>query len=222
MPATLAYLCSMKKTLVFGATGLAGSQIVAESLKAEHQVTAYIRQETYPLQHQNLHIVKGNLEDENAIQKAMEGQEVIVSAVGNMNLEDSTMVVTPLVKRILAYLKPTQRLIILLGSGSLLHDFKTMRRDLPNQSAMFRYPRADHWETLISVSPLDVDYTFVCPPQIKAGEADGNYNTQKLYFPADSQAFITAGNIGQFVANEIEKQIFLRTRVGIATKNKQL
>ncbi|TAF65542.1 MAG: hypothetical protein EAZ55_08255 [Cytophagales bacterium] len=208
----------MKKILVFGATGLAGSQIVAESLKAGNAVTVYIRKDTYPFQHQNLTVLQDSLENELGIQKAMQGQDVIISAVGNMDLNDSTMVVAPLTKRIIQFIEPSQRFICLLGSGSLLHDFKTMRKDLPNQSTMFQYPRADHWETLISIVPLDIDYTFICPPQIKAGEADGNYNIAQLYFPENSQGFITAGNIGYFVAQEIDNQVFVRTRVGIATK----
>ncbi len=208
----------MKRILVFGATGLAGKQIVVESLRAGHVVTVYIRKDTYPFQHPNLTVLQDSLENDVSIQRAMQGQDVIISAVGNMDLNDSTMVVAPLATRIIKVIDASQRFICLLGSGSLLHDFKTMRKDLPNQSNMFQYPRADHWETMISILPLDIDYTFICPPQIKAGEADGNYNTSQLYFPENSQGYITAGNLGNFVAQEISNQAFLRTRVGIANK----
>lgn len=207
----------MKNILVFGATGKAGLQIVRECLKAGHAVTAFTRQEQFPIQHPNLHVSTGTLNSQTAVIQAMSGQEVIVLAVGNRNYDDPTMVVFPLARLVVTALSSTQRLLVVSGSGLLLYDAKTLRRDLPGQPTQLTNQRADHWATYQYISPLDIDWTFLCPPRILDGDADGNYVLSTSYFPADGQPFITAGNIGHYVGQEIIDCQHRQTRVGIAT-----
>jgi putative NADH-flavin reductase len=211
----------MKNIIVFGATGLAGSQIVKESLHAGHQVTAFVRGNTYPLLHERLHIIQGNIFRLEDIEPALFGKEAVVVALGNMNFEDSAKVITPALQTIIPSMlkQDIRRILIIAGSGMLNADEHTLRKDLPNPPTFLLYPRQDHFAAFLYTVEQPVEWIFLCPPQIKEGDADHHYTVQASYFPPHMQGFITAGNIGHFVAQELDAAAFIRKRVGIATRS---
>jgi len=201
-----------KKVIVFGATGLIGKQIVKENIKAGNEVTVYIRQAEYS---EPVHIITGELNDDIKITEAIKNFDVIVSAVGNRNYEDPTMVVAPIVKLMVKFISENQRLILVLGSGLTLFDAKTLRRNLPGQPDFLKNQRADHWEAYTDIAPLDINYLFICPTMVVEGDADGNYISQENYFPKSEAKQIFAGNVGHFVANEIVENKYSKTRIGL-------
>lgn len=201
-----------KKVIVFGATGLMGKQIVKENLKEGNKVSVYIRQKEYP---ENVNIITGELDDESKIAEAIKGFDVIVSALGNRNYEDPTMVVAPVGKLLAKLVSDNQRLIIVGGSGLTLHDSKTLRRDLAGQPEFLKNQRADHWEAYTHIAPLDINYLFICPTMVVEGDADGNYLSQENYFPKSEAKQISAGNVGHFIAKEILENKFNKTRIGL-------
>ncbi len=201
-----------KKVIVFGATGLIGKQIVKENIKAGNEVSVYIRQTVYP---ENVAIITGNLDDETKIAEAIKNFDVIVSAVGNKNYEDPTMVVAPLGKLLSKLISNNQRFILVGGSGLTLHDSKTLRRDLAGQPEFLKNQRADHWEAYINIAPLDINYLFICPTMVVEGDSDENYLSQENYFPKSEAKQISAGNVGHFIAKEIGEEKFNKTRIGL-------
>ena len=110
-----------------------------------------------------------------------------------------------------------RRFIVQHGSGLMLHDRLTLRRDLPNPPPQLRYPREDHYDAFLKYALLDLDWLAVCPPWIVPGEGNGKYAAADLYFPKDapSPAKVRAGNLGQFIANEITNRAHSRTRVTV-------
>lgn len=210
----------MAQVIVFGATGKTGQQIVHECLGTGHQVTAFIRQAEYSWHHANLKVYQGDLANPAALDEALYGQDVVISALGNRNYADPMQVIHSAVRGIVPAMSRsgTRRIIILAGAGLLQHDATTMIKDLPNQHPMFRYPREDHFAAYQYVKATSVDWLMLCPPEIRAGAANGDYVTAVDYFPTDGLWFITAGNIGHYIAHEITNQQFSNTRIGIATK----
>jgi putative NADH-flavin reductase len=201
-----------KKVIVFGATGLMGKQIVKENIKAGNEVSVYIRQTEYP---ENVNTITGNLDDETKIAEAIKGFDVIVSAVGNRNYDDPTMVVAPVGKLLSKLVSDTQRLILVGGSGLTLDDSKTLCRDLAGQPEFLKNQRADHWEAYTNIAPLDINFLFVCPTMVVDSDADGNYLSQENYFPKSEAKQISAGNVGHFIAQEIINNKFNKTRIGL-------
>ncbi|MEZ7505956.1 NAD(P)-dependent oxidoreductase [Flavobacterium sp. Arc2] len=201
-----------KKVIVFGATGLMGKQIVKENIKAGNEVSVYIRQTEYP---ENVNTITGNLDDETKIAEAIKGFDVIVSAVGNRNYDDPTMVVAPVGKLLTKVVADNQRLIIVGGSGLTLFNKNTLRRDLAEQPEFLKNQRADHWEAYTNIAPLDINYLFVCPTMVVEGDADRNYLSQENYFPKSEAKQISAGNVGHFIAQEIIENKFNKTRIGL-------
>ncbi len=79
----------MKKILIVGATGNLGPHLVKELVKQGHQVSALIRpvsisnsDKTSPLKQQGVRIVEGDLEDQDSLDRACAGQDVVISCAG--------------------------------------------------------------------------------------------------------------------------------------------
>ncbi|KAA1475396.1 NAD(P)-binding protein [Dentipellis sp. KUC8613] len=74
------------RVLVLGGTGAIGKLLVQEALAAKHVVVVYARSpQKLPesiTSHRDVVIVKGELQDEEALAKAMEGVHAVLSALG--------------------------------------------------------------------------------------------------------------------------------------------
>ena len=71
------------KLLVFGATGGTGRQCIDQALAQGHQVTAFVRQPAaLAVQHPDLTIIQGDITDQDAVQRAIPGHDVVISALG--------------------------------------------------------------------------------------------------------------------------------------------
>ncbi|MFJ8600317.1 NAD(P)-dependent oxidoreductase [Streptomyces shenzhenensis] len=72
------------KLLVVGANGGLGRQVVTHSLERAHQVTALVRRSAGQAETSGLRIVEGAVGDDlAAVRRAVEGQDAIISALGN-------------------------------------------------------------------------------------------------------------------------------------------
>ena len=71
------------KLLIFGATGGTGRQCIDQALAQGHQVTAFVRQPAaLAIQHPDLTIIQGDITDQDAVQRAIPGHDVVISALG--------------------------------------------------------------------------------------------------------------------------------------------
>lgn len=78
----------MKKVILFGATGQTGICLIPQLLKAGHEVTVYVRSpEKLNILSHKVSIIRGDAEDANAMQQALNGQGVVVSAFGTRTLK---------------------------------------------------------------------------------------------------------------------------------------
>ena len=71
------------KIILFGASGKTGLELTRQALERQHEVTAFIRPtSTFALQHERLQRATGQLDDVPALVNAIQGQDVVVSALG--------------------------------------------------------------------------------------------------------------------------------------------
>jgi putative NADH-flavin reductase len=71
------------KIVVFGASGGTGIQVVEQALAAGHEVTAFVRTlAKITIQHPNLTLFQGDVMDTAAVDKAISGQDAVISALG--------------------------------------------------------------------------------------------------------------------------------------------
>ena len=71
------------KIVVFGASRGVGLEVVKQALKAGHTVTAFVRSpEKFTVKDANLTVFKGDSMDAEAVEKAIAGQDAVISALG--------------------------------------------------------------------------------------------------------------------------------------------
>lgn len=69
--------------LVFGASGGTGRQLVEQALGQGHHVTAFVRNPAkFTLQHPQLRLFQGDVQDAQAVQQAVPGHDAVLSALG--------------------------------------------------------------------------------------------------------------------------------------------
>src|SRR4051794_17092135 len=79
------------KVVVLGATGGTGRELVKQALELGHDVTAFVRDPAkLKIEHERLSVVQGNMLDTASLEKAIIGQDVVVSALGSPGLGKST------------------------------------------------------------------------------------------------------------------------------------
>ncbi len=80
------------KLLIFGSTGGIGRQLVEQALAQGHAVTAFARHPAkLDLKHANLKVTQGDVMDFAAVERAMQGQEAVLSALGTPALTKNTV-----------------------------------------------------------------------------------------------------------------------------------
>src|SRR5262245_19312020 len=71
------------RLFIIGANGKTGTQLVDLALARGHEVTAFVRSpEKITRQHQHLRVVTGDPHDVDALTRALEGHDVVLSALG--------------------------------------------------------------------------------------------------------------------------------------------
>lgn len=71
------------KLIIFGATGGTGKHLVHKALQRGHQVVAYARNPSkLEVQHGQLSVVAGDIQDKDRVANAIEGTEGVINAIG--------------------------------------------------------------------------------------------------------------------------------------------
>lgn len=80
------------KIAIFGASGRTGILTVYQALNKGHLVTAFARKpSSVTIQHKNLQVVQGNIMEYDKVKQAVEGQDVIISALGVESRKPTTV-----------------------------------------------------------------------------------------------------------------------------------
>ena len=79
--------------LVFGATGRTGRALVAQALEQGHRVTAFARNPAaITTKHKNLAVVQGDILDYTSVERAVKGQDAVLSTLGTKALRRNTTI----------------------------------------------------------------------------------------------------------------------------------
>jgi putative NADH-flavin reductase len=206
---------------VFGATGQVGLRIVRLALAKGHKVRAFGRHIEdmidEDLRNDNFEAIKGYVFDEAEVYHSVQGSDVVLSALGgsfdgtdksrSLGLKN---IVTQMTK---AGLK---RIIAVGGMGILNANEDTFIIDTPGYPEIYLPVGREHLKAFFVLQASALDWTFVCPPDIRNEEATGLYYTNASYPPEKNNYRITAGDLALFMLNEAEENKYVKQRVGIS------
>lgn len=206
---------------VFGATGKVGKRIVQMALAEGNKVRAFVRNaEPYideGLRNENFTVRKGYVFDSNEVFDAVNGADAVLSALGGaINGTDKTRSLG--MKNIAEQMQKAnvKRIIAVGGLGVLKDDNYGFAVNNPKYSALYKEVGLEHLKAYEYLEASDLDWTYVCCPDITDKDANGKYVTSIDYAPFQNLHTIKAGNIAQFMLNELHNNKYIQKRVGIS------
>lgn len=207
----------MKNIIVFGAAGRTGKYVVQYALEAGHKVTAFVHKDTPGIRHPSLVTIIGDVHEEEKVSNAIKGKEVVISTLGVKQIEgDAVNVMSDAMKIFVEAMNryKVKRVFGVGGRAVLQYDANTQLLDRPDYPAEFRNVGEGHNKVYKVLRETDLDWTFICCPDIIDGPRTGRYNLKKDY-PPEGLFQIYTGDIADFILKEMEENKFLGTRVGI-------
>lgn len=164
------------RIVVFGATGGTGREVVRQASAAGHDVTAFVRRQPADLaaDNQRLRIVLGDFGKQEDVDRAVDGQDAVISALGT-NQKGPVSVCTDGMRAILAAMQraSVRRLLAVSAHGAAeSHDRSLYVLALWAMLAA-KMRDKETMEQLIRAS--DTDWTIVRPPALTNGRQAGGY-----------------------------------------------
>ena len=201
------------KIVIFGASGSTGLRIVEQALEAGHLVTAFVRSPSKMiLQDANLTLFQGDVMDASAVERAIAGQEAVISVLGATHPPVPGMMATAAKNIVLAMKRHgIRRLVSTTGAGvrqpqdrpklidyligALLH---LLARDVVHDSAA----------NVQVIQASDLDWTIVRFPRLMDGPHTGKYRVG--YVGKDSSSQLSRADAAEFVVKELAGKQWLR------------
>lgn len=167
------------KLIIFGATGGTGRQLVAQALEQGHDVTAFVRNPAkLDQKHEKLTMIQGDALSYASVERAIQGQDAVLCALGMPNIRDKSNLRTHATKNIIRAMDNTgvKRFVCLSGHGAgnsfetLPFHYKYLLVPL-----MMRNLYADHNLQEGYIRESQLDWTIARPGNLTDGERTGDY-----------------------------------------------
>jgi len=211
------------KITVLGATGNAGSRVVAEALSRGHEVTAVVRNSNVT---NNLpagvKIVTGDAGNVEDVTEVSAGQDVVISAIRPASGHESSVI--PTTRSLMDGLAKTGVRLLVVGGAATLRvpstDGKTVIEDsnyLPVSARHIGKASADQFE--VCLAETRVDWAYLSPAaQFAPGERTGNYRlgADELLIDAEGISKISMEDVAIVLLDEAEQSKHHQTRFTVA------
>ena len=210
----------MKNIMVFGASGGTGLEVVAQALEAGNQVTVVLRQpELFPIRHEQLRIIKGDVLQPQTYENAFFGIEVVISCLGSRNREPTTVYSEGVSNILTAMKKVNVNRIICLSAGAVEvppNASFIMKFIIKNVlQRLFKHSYADMlvMETILGKS--DQNWTVIRPPRLLNGDKTVIYRSVlNDYLPGMST--LTRADLAHYIIHHLEDEKTYKSKVEIS------
>jgi putative NADH-flavin reductase len=201
--------------LVLGATGKTGREVMNLALSKGHSVTAFVRSPHKISQsHARLRVRKGDALDVDALAIALEGQDAVLSALGQpprQALRPSTFMAESAANTVAAMQRARVRRLAILSAAVLFPGHGI-------QFAFFRWFLRHHARDLSAmetvVKATDLDWTIARPPRLVRSD-DARYQSRRDGLPNASLSVSFRG-VAAFLLASVEEQRHIEEIVGVA------
>ncbi|WP_456315066.1 NAD(P)-dependent oxidoreductase [Pseudomonas shirazensis] len=208
---------NIKKVAILGGGGRTGKYLINQLLKEGFSIKLLLRHpEDFTIQNQNIEIIKGDAIDSESIQLLLEECDAVISTIGQRQGEP--LVASSATKNILKSMHDLKikRYILLAGLNiDTPFDKKGKKTVLATEYMKTNYPviQEDHQKTYDFLVNSNVDWTLVRVPFIEFTETNSDIIVDLEDCPGDK---INAGDIANFMAGQINDDIFIRKSPFIA------
>jgi len=214
------------KIVVFGANGRTGRLVTAQALAQGHAVTAVTRHpEAFPLRHDRLRVMGGDVFDPTAVDHAVAGQEAVLSALGvPFGRTPITLYSQGVAQMVQAMRHNGVRRLVCVSSSSTdprTHDHDTGGGVIYEKvikplviATVGRTQYADLWRMETLVMHSDLDWTIVRPGGLFETPAVTDYRVAEASIRG---LFTSRTDLADCVLRQLTADQYLRKAVAVAT-----
>jgi putative NADH-flavin reductase len=197
------------KIAVVGASGQAGSRIVAELSRRGHHVTAVARNPDKIAVLPQVTAVKGDAHDQPALTALLAGHDVAISSIHFLASDPAKLIGA-------AKASGVGRYLVVGGAGSLEVAPGVRLVTTPGFPAQYK-AEAEKGGTFLDLltQEKDLNWTFLSPSALfTAGERTGKFRlgTDQLLTGPDGKSWISFEDFAVALADEIERPAHIRKR----------
>jgi putative NADH-flavin reductase len=206
------------KLVIFGATGGTGLEITTQALDAGHEVTAFVRS---PAKLGNLaarvRVAAGDVTDRAAVEKASDGQEAAIVALGAANPFRRMSSLTVGMHNILMSLEAAHvRRLVYLSADTVDRQRMGFLRRRMIVPLFLSATAADHEldETMIRQSQLE--WVIVRPPMLTNGAQTRRYQAGEALREETLVPRVARADVADFMLRQLQDDRFLRRSPSLA------
>ncbi|EAR61785.1 NAD(P)-dependent oxidoreductase [Neptuniibacter caesariensis] len=210
------------KIAILGVTGWIGSHIAVEAKGRGHEVIGLVRNTTVEVNHADELRAFDLLDADADLKAALDGADLLVSAVGGRAAGNHQLVVET-AEKLLSELPETSvnRLLWVGGAGSLEVAPGVKLMTVPDFPEEYKDEALAMGEALQVFRNKDtsVNWTFISPAaEIYPGEKQGAYRVtgDSLLTDADGNSRISVSDYALAMVDELEKAQYPQQRIGVA------
>ena len=205
------------KLAIFGSTGSIGHHLVAQALEQEHTVTAFARNPAkLETEHPNLTVFEGDALDSASVEKAVDGQDAVLCALGAgakgaIRLEGTRNIVRAMEKA------GVSRLICLstLGVGDSRDNLNFFWKHIMF-GLLLRGAYADHESQEDCVKESRLDWTLVRAAAFTDGNRTGVYRHGFQSTDKTIKAKISRADVADFILKQLTDRTYLHETPGLS------
>jgi putative NADH-flavin reductase len=201
------------KIVVLGASRGVGLQVVKRALESGHTVTAFVRSpEKFEIKHANLSVMQGDSTDAAAVERAIAGQDAVVSALGPTRPPVPHMMETSARNIVAAMGKHgVRRLISTTGAGVRQPEDQPQIADRLIGLLLNLLVKEIVLDSAANVRVLqasDLDWTVVRFPRLVDGARTGKYRAG--FMGKGSGTKLVRADGADFIVKELEERRWQR------------
>lgn len=203
------------RILLLGATGRVGSDILKLAVADQHDVKVLVRSPEKLEVSENVTVIEGDVLNESTLDKAVQGVDVIVSALSTdktTTLSESTPML------IHAMEKHQVKRIITVGTAGILNsrtEPDLYRFESSESKRKTTRAAEEHLSVYKNLAASELDWTIVCPTYLPDGAPKGEYRISEDVLPEDGRE-ISVGDTAEFVYQTLLSNSHINKRVGIS------
>lgn len=203
------------RIIIFGASSLTGIELTKLALDKGHYVTAFVRNpEKFHIHNPNLSVVKGNVTDTNAVERAIANQDVAICALGAKSPFRNDFSIIEGIKNIVSAMETqsVKRFVYLSFIG--LDDNRKELGFLANRimPIVLRKVIQDHTAKEKIIVNSRLDWTIVRAPKLTNDKSTGKYRAGERILPNSLMIKISRKDLAEFMLSAAGQNQYIKQK----------
>ena len=207
------------KIFLVGGTGGTGRELIKQGLERGHVITALVRNPgKLRFNHPNLTVIKGNVLIPDSFDKALQGQDAVLSALGHKKFIIPTRDLSKGTKNLIDAMSRNnvKRFICISSLGVNDSRFKLgLYYTLFTIPVILFFYFLDRSRQEKLIMNTDLDWTIIRPGQLTNGRKRTDYKHGLSVGSYILTKMISRASVAHFMLNQLEDQTYIRRSPGI-------